>query len=115
MTDTNLVHELQVVADYLRYKYRYTFADACVKAADEIERLRAIVDKLPMTADGVTTALDMPVYFILIDEVVNDVVKNISLSSTGGAFIYLRTYTVKSPVQLYSTREAAKAAKEKNQ
>jgi hypothetical protein len=41
MTDTNLVHELQVVADYLRYKYRYTFADACVKAADEIERLRA--------------------------------------------------------------------------
>jgi len=65
MTDTNLVHELQIVADYLRYKYRYT-----------------------------------------------DVVKNISLSSTGGAFIYLRTYTVKSPVQLYSTREAAEAARE---
>jgi hypothetical protein len=47
MTDTkDLTHELQGVVDYLLYNGMPSFAEVCRQAADEIERLQAIVKKV---------------------------------------------------------------------
>jgi hypothetical protein len=106
------------------------------EAADEIERLRAIVDKLPkcwrLNEQG-ELVQDEPVYpgmnVVFISRVVtNGVIKTfydevgiltIDVKEDCSFDIIIRTgngdewYTVED--ELYLTREAAKAAKEKNQ
>ena len=95
----NLTEELaNLTAGYSKY------VDIASKGAElaqaEIDRLQAIVDKLPKTADGVTMVPGMRVWtFATADGPVYEV--EIGYLRLGGTYSHV-----------YSTREAAVAAKE---
>jgi len=79
--------------------------DMC-DAADEIERLRAIVDKLPKTADGVTVVPGMLLYHYATGRPLGNVV-----TYTAGMRAHGQWAVAAYPVgDCYSTREAAEAA-----
>ena len=131
MTDIkNSAHELRCAADFLRDYGMPDTADICLKAADEIERLRAIVDKQPKCwrlneqgelVQDVAIMPGMEVYVLLLlpneqIEIPRDTVVSVQWfggKSTDNTIVNLQTYTSKLPFCLYSTREAAEAAKEK--
>lgn len=83
----------------------------CREAADEIERLRAIVDKLPMTADGVPIIPCNWVWTLFSDGCVAGpyMVLDINCRKDYPINLSLGEFQTK---QLFSTREAAKAARE---
>lgn len=73
-------------------------SDALMQAADEIERLRAIVDRLPKTADGVPIYPGMTVWALIPGLEISDA--EVQVVGIGGVWRYC-----------YSTREAAEKAR----
>jgi hypothetical protein len=91
-------------------------ADCYSKQVAEIERLRAIVDKLPKTADGVTISPGMSVWCLLDDEWQKVIASEVSdvgqvnimdeVDDEGGGF-----WEIREASDCYSTRQAAEEAK----
>ena len=94
----NLPESLRKSADYLRGLSPIDFSCewvTCHRAADEIERLQAIVDALTLTEDGVRVYQGMRLYKLMPDK--NEIF--IILANPGY-------------INCFSTREAAEAARE---
>ncbi len=84
--------------------------------AAQIDSLRATVDKLPKTADGVSIVLRMTVWTLEDGKAWEWTVAGIGLDIGGDYYLWLDdgepSRMVSEPGQCYSTREAAEAAKE---
>jgi hypothetical protein len=102
------------IRDYLRtlppHVASRQAARLLAEAADEIVRLRAIVDKLPTTADGVSVVPGMNVYFQWHSgEIVRHPVAFIRIDKDD-TWLYFERALYRSTGVCYSTREAADAA-----
>jgi hypothetical protein len=98
MSETDvLVNRLRNLAIDCDNEGQERAADLCREAADELDRLQAIVDQLPKTADGVPIAPGTRVWSELAGEVSRVTVNRIGI---GGVYH-----------DVYSTREAAEKAR----
>ncbi len=107
----------QMKAEARRDNWHVTFVGSDVRQLiSEIERLQAIVDKLPRTADGAPVAPGMDVYFCGMDDPRSMRTETIdSVAWTWkGVWLCWRDSPLKPgrmPSDCYSTREAAEAAR----
>ena len=97
----NLAIHVDALAPYALYPDRERVAEMQA----EIERLRAIVDKLPKTADGVTVVPD-------IDDVWESPGEGMNKATRLSVLFHGQFHSgIRNNIhQLYSTREAAEAA-----
>ena len=103
---TNLPERLRQLSESLNdWDNPITAKDDCLNAAKELERLHAIVGKLPKTADGVPVTADMTLWYVNPNGVV---------PTTSFTFDDICECLIDgNGPKLYSTREAAEAAKSK--
>lgn len=95
------------IVERLRHEYHViNHSQFLLDAAAEIERLRGIVSKLPLTADGVPVVPGMVVYTAY---AVEEGGVAFALYDTDGARIWGRGRDHFYPDELFSTREAAVA------
>lgn len=112
MPDKPVEQRLRTMALPDQDGHRPWFWATLEEAAVEIERLKAIVDKLPKTADGVPVYPYMPVY-LLRDGEVHSITAMEVHRDTGEWFTYFDCDFYCLDDECYSSREAAEAAKEK--
>jgi len=95
-------HEMELIrnADGLRAENR--------RLQDEIERLLAVVDRLPKTGDGVSMYPGIPVWQWCNGEYSSFLVTWINVD---GSRVGTNTGWTRTPSELYSSREAAEKAR----
>ena len=80
------------------------------EAVEEIERLQAIVDKLPVTADGVRVVPGMIAYAFINGEVFEILAVDFYMTC-GPWYVQVGVYDICIEDELFAEREAAEAAK----